>query len=264
MWLELWQLRSQSTQTLFCDETKPIAEVQEISQFHLDGKICTIENQSWAVQDLACTCTCQNEPCVTTGHTISTNADCISAQVREVEHTKAPRIALKILPEATSAAVETALDAHRYTRTADQSITLPQCLSWNSSENVHQTVFSSLHLTKSLPTCCLHHAGSSTRNCLWCRKFLTSNTLWAFQYHVTISGSRRPQTSVSWDPEKWSWVRTFHTHAASRCRLPPLYAFLRQAIHVPFLSYGMAHGLPKDFPLPQTSLPTAFSVLHIM
>lgn len=61
LWLELWQLWSQSTWILFFKRTITNAKVQAQSQCHSGGRICTTEKQSWAaLQGLVCMCTYEN------------------------------------------------------------------------------------------------------------------------------------------------------------------------------------------------------------
>lgn len=127
LWLELWQLWSQSTWILRFERMTPNVQVQAHSQCHPHGRTFTIENQSWAaVQGWAYTCMYLNELLVTRRHAISAKVNCGSTQVGEVECPKVSSSSLQILPEedqgtimATSTAVEDPVDAHHYkSRTA--------------------------------------------------------------------------------------------------------------------------------------------------
>lgn len=82
-------------------------------------------------------------------------------------------------------------------------------------------------------------------------------TLWAFQYHVTISTSRSLQHPTLESPAKVLGRNTsrpsplipYSTH-------PLLYilrcTFSRQANQLPFFSYNMARALPNHLHWPQT------------
>ena len=111
-------------------------------------------------------------------------------------------------------AVEAAIHAHHYTRTAHSSATVQQNLSKTSSTHVHQKTCSSLHLTPSYQHIPNISQAAAQRTVSGGRSSQPQKILRASLYHVTVSRSGRPPTPDSWEHGKGSWGQTLRAHTA--------------------------------------------------
>lgn len=126
--LESWPIRIPAlTDPLLQETTKDEAQIH--SKWQLAGRISKIETQSWD-EGLVCTSRHQNEPCVITGHTISTQTDRATAQAGEEKHKKITAALKNLLWRGAQThrgkSCGTGTNILQYTRKAICSDTLPQ------------------------------------------------------------------------------------------------------------------------------------------
>lgn len=77
LWLELWQLWSQSTQIYFFKRTQQVPKYKSTHNVKHVGQFVPHATRAGLIMlALGCTCRYQNEPHVASGHTISTEATC--------------------------------------------------------------------------------------------------------------------------------------------------------------------------------------------